>query len=132
MKNLYIELIKRISTDKITFLSDVNKHINTDKRGKFKYFYIPYFDEKGVVDFISKLDHNSVYTIIPLISIYGKNEDPHIILSKQILISNYSNPPIVSDFLFKQLEIANNDFAFNFEDNFHYLIFKYKKIIIDI
>lgn len=47
-------------------------------------------------------------------------------------VSNYSNPPIVSEFLFKQLEIANNDFAFNFEDNFHYLIFKYKKILIDI
>jgi hypothetical protein len=58
--------------------------------------------------------------------------DPHIILSKQMLISSYSKPYVINDFINKQLEIANLQFEFEFEGKFHYLIFKYKKIIIEI
>jgi hypothetical protein len=132
MKNLNLELLKLISDEKITYLSDIKKHINIDKRSKFKYCYIPFIESKGIREFISKLDDNSFYTVIPFLSIYGKNEDPHIILSKQILITNYSNPLTVINFLNYQLDLAYNQFQINSLDNFHYLIFKYKKIIIEI
>ena len=128
---LYTELLKRTSNVKITFLKDVNKHIEVDKRGKFRYYYIPYFETIGFKDFILNLDSDSLYTIIPVLSIYGKEEDPHIILSKQILISNYSDHILIKDFLNKQLDKAIEDFNLDLDDRFHYLIFKYKKILIN-
>jgi hypothetical protein len=127
MKNIYPELLKRTSTEKLNFLKDVNKHIEVDKRGKFNYFYIPYFELNRIRDFILNLDDNSFYTILPLISIYGKEEDPHIILSKQILVSSYSNPELVRDYLISQLDKAILDFEFNL-DKFHYL--KLKRLIL--
>ena len=130
MKNIYIELIKRTSNTQITLLKDIKKHIKTDKSGKFKYFYIPYFQIKGIEEFILSLENNSLYTIIPVLSIFGKDEDPHLILSKQILITSYSDPLIVKDFLNLQLDKAFNEFEFNIDNKFHYLIFKFKKISI--
>ena len=127
MKTIYIELLKRISIAQLTFLKDVNKHIEVDKRGKFRYYYIPYFETKGFKDFILNLDSDSLYTIIPVLSIYGKEEDPHIILSKQILISNYSDHKLIRDFLLKQLDKTVLDFEMILDNKFHYLIFKFKK-----
>jgi len=41
---------------------------------------------------------------------FGKDDDPYIILSKQILMSKYSDPKTISDFLISQSEIAINDY----------------------
>jgi hypothetical protein len=42
----------------------------------------------------------------------------NIILSKQILISNYSDYNIINNFLLEQFDKAFNDFEFNFDDKF--------------
>jgi len=132
MKNIYIELFKRTSNTQITFLKDIKNHIKTDKSGKFKYFYISYFQIKRIEDFILNLDDNSLYTVIPILSIFGKDEDPHLILSKQILITKFSNPLIIKEFLNDQLNKAFIEFDFNIDNKYHYLIFKFKKISIFI
>jgi len=64
------------------------------------------------------------------LSIFGKDEDPHLILSKQILITKYSNPLIIKEFLNDQLNKAFIEFDFNIDNKYHYLIFKFKKISI--
>ena len=125
-----LELLEKTSNNNITFLKDVKPHILLNKRGKFKYFYIPHFEIKGIKDFISTLEDQSLYTVIPSISLYGKDEDPHLILSKQILITSYSNPTLINEFLNIQLDKAVTDFDFNLENKFYYLIFKFKKISI--
>lgn len=61
---------------------------------------------------------------------FGKDDDPYIILSKQILMSKYSDPKTISNFLSKQIEIAINDFELTSLNKFHYLIFKYKKVVL--
>lgn len=130
MKYTYLELLKNTSNKAINLLKDVGRHVHFDKRGKFKYFYIPFFDIKGIEKFILNLEAESLYTVIPVLSFYGKNEDPHLILSEQILITNYSNHKLISDFLKEKLDTAINDFEGLPLDKFHYLIFKYKKITI--
>jgi hypothetical protein len=40
MINLKLDLLKLISNKNITLLKDVNNHIQINKNGKFKYFYI--------------------------------------------------------------------------------------------
>lgn len=132
MKTTYTELLKYTSNTKIAFLKDVKTSIRIDKRGKFKYFYTSSFDKQGIANFISTLDMHNFYTLIPIISKYGRDEDPQIILSKQILITHYSDPKRISDFINSQLEIALSDFEISSLNNNHYLIFKYKRIVLEI
>jgi hypothetical protein len=132
MKTTYIELLKRTSKTNITLLKDVNKNFNVNKNGKFQYYYIPFSEIKGIADFLFHLKGDSLYTVIPKISMFGKDEDPYIVLSKQILMSKYSDPKTISDFLISQSEIAINDFELTSLNKFHYLIFKYKKIVLEI
>lgn len=56
----------------------------------------------------------------------------NLILSKQFLLTKYSSPDLIMKFIMNQLELACLDFEFELEhDKFFYLIFKYKKIIIN-
>jgi|HubBroStandDraft_3_1064219.scaffolds.fasta_scaffold40378_1 hypothetical protein len=87
-------------------LKDVGIHIKFHKKGKFKYFYVPLFDIKGFRYFILALDNQSLFTIIPILSISGKDEDPHMILSKQILMTHYSNPNLICGYLKTQLDFG--------------------------
>ena len=123
-----MDLLKSTSNNQITLLKDINKIIKTDKNGKFSYFYIPNFQINEIKNFINKLEVDSLYTLIPMISIYGKDEEPYLILSKQILVTNYSNHLTISNFISNQLEIALNDFNFKLDRKYHFLIFKFKKI----
>jgi hypothetical protein len=122
MKNTYIELLKSTSSTKIAFLKDVKSNILIDKRGKFNYYYIPFFHISGISSFLTNLDDN-FYSIIPLLSIKGMNDDPHLILSKSLLLTHYSNPILVSNYLKNQLDIAINDFEISSLDKYHCLIF---------
>jgi hypothetical protein len=66
-----------------------------------------------------------------MLSIDGKENKPHLILSQQFLVTQYSNPIIIIKFLIDQMDIAFNDFDFDLEflnEKHHYLILKYKKI----
>jgi hypothetical protein len=95
MQNINLDLIKNTSVYQIDLLKDINKFININKKGKFNYTIISQFSLKSLDYFINNLESNSLYTIIPLISIHAKEDDPHIILNKQILVSKFSNPLII-------------------------------------
>ena len=127
------QLIKIISTNEITMLKDINNLISINKNGQFKYRYIPSLQITGLIDFISKLDNDSIYTIIPIISMLGNDDNPQIILSKQILVSNNSSSKVIHDFLMNKLEFAIQDFGIcNLEKgNYFHLILKYKKVTFD-
>jgi hypothetical protein len=45
------------------------------------------------------LDNDSIYTVIPIISMFGKENDPHLILSSKILVSKYSSSKVIHNFL---------------------------------
>jgi hypothetical protein len=122
-----LELLKNTSNNKITFLSDINHCVEINKSGKFKYFINYNIDIKLIKEFIDTLNPFSLYVMIPLISKTGKLNDPYIILSKQILVTKYSNYIIVNEFLVEQLNTFLTDFELGEIDNY-FLIFKYKKI----
>lgn len=128
------QLFNLISTKDITMLKDIDLRVDIDKRGKFKYYYITNMDIRSIFAFINRLHDNTIYTIIPLISISAIDNDPHIILSKQILITNNSSTKIVHDFLSEKLNQATTDFGLNNleEGQRFHLIFKYKEIVLDL
>lgn len=116
-----------ISTNEITMLKDLNNLIDINKGGKFKYCYNPNMELSGIINFISKLEDNSIYFIIPTISRFAKDNDPHIILSKQILVSNNSSSKLIHDYLNIKLDQAIIDFGLvNIENGDYFqLIIKY-------
>jgi hypothetical protein len=129
MLNSYLDLLKSTSVDNINFLKDVNKAIRFDTKAKWKFIYIPFANSKVLWNFISNLDPNALYTIIPMISIDGEETKPHLILSQQFLMTQYSNPTIIHNFILQQMHEAFNDFDFDLEDGkYFYLILKYKEI----
>jgi hypothetical protein len=99
----------------------------------FNYKNIPYFQQIHILNFINRLDDNSIYTIIPLISIFGKDDDPYIIISKQILVGKLSSSEVIYDHLYDRMLIAIQQFGINNLENGNkfYLVFKYKKIYLD-
>lgn len=126
-----LDLLKSTSNLKITFLSDINHCIDIQKQGRFKFYINFNFDIKLIQDFIDQLDEHEIYLMIPLISKFAKDNDPHIILSKQILVTKYSNYITINKFLMDQLDLCLEDYNFDKIDNF-FLIFKYKKVKIKI
>jgi hypothetical protein len=76
-------------------------NIKFNKNGRFNYIYIPYFDIKFLREFITSLEPSSLYTVIPLLSFDGRDDKPHLILSKQILLTKYSSPELVNNYLKK-------------------------------
>ena len=70
--------------------------------------------------------------IIPIISRFGKDDDQHIILSKQFLVSNKSSSERIYDFKFKLDQAIADFYLMNLEDgNYLQLILKYKKVTFD-
>jgi hypothetical protein len=83
-----------------------------------------------IKDFILKLEDDSIYTILPFISINCKLNDPYVNLSRQFLVTKKSNYNLIHNFLVTQLETFKSDFNIDDLDNY-YLIFKYKKVELD-
>jgi hypothetical protein len=123
------QILNLISTKEITMLKDIDRTIKINKAGKFQHFYIPNMEIMGILKFIAKLDSDSVYIVIPLITMFAKDNDPHIILSKQILVSSNSSAKLIHEYLDSKLDRAIIDFgACNLEgSNYFQLIFKFKK-----
>jgi hypothetical protein len=129
MKINFEKISKCLSTNDLSFLTDFDQTINIEKSGKsnfVKFFTIEQFEIK---DFILKLENNKIYVINPFISVNCKLNDPYLNLSRQFLVTSKSNYNLINDFLLDQLETARNDF--NFEDNYYFLIFKYKSVELD-
>jgi hypothetical protein len=115
-------------------LKDIDHIININKKGKFKYYYINNMEISSIDIFIKRLHEDNIYTIIPLISMFGKDLEPHLILSKSILLTNNSSTKLLFNYLNAKLDQAILDYGLsNIEDGipFH-LIFKYKKITLDL
>jgi hypothetical protein len=128
-----IQILKTISTKDITLLKHVNDTIILNKNGKFKHFYLLNCSKARLLDFLASLDNESLYTMIPLISMNGSDNDPQIILSKQILVTNLSSPIVIHDFLSTKIEQAIFDFGItNLENNLpFYIVIKFKKLTFD-
>ena len=120
---------KYISTNNITFLMDIDKAIDIDKRGKAFYFKIFGLNLDQITNFISNIRDNDCILVNPFISVNCKLSDPYLNLSRQFLLTNNSSPNVVCNYLYEQLEKARYDFEFD-DNNIFYLIFKYKKVEI--
>ncbi len=119
-----------ISNKEITMLKDLDKRININKYGKFYYYKIYEFNNSNIWNFLKDLDDNKVYTLIPFISAKNNPNEPYIILSQQILITNNSKSLLLSNFINNKIIDTINLYNINNLENIS-LIFKYKSIKIN-
>nr|YP_009715289.1 hypothetical protein [Russula subnigricans]QGK88095.1 hypothetical protein [Russula subnigricans] len=118
-KNNIINL-EYLTTRDITFLIDIDKGINVDKTGKCYYFKCFLINTDEICNFINNLEDNEIYLINPLISKNCRHWDPYLTLSRQFLVSNLSNPYVISNYLNNQLIQLEKDFNFEIaEDNYY-------------
>jgi hypothetical protein len=127
-----LDLFKRqLSVNTISFLIDIGKGINIDKSNKYRYFQIKGLNLEQITNFIFNIKDQDVFLIDPFISKNCRHSDPYLSLSRQFLITKDSNPKLIWDYLFYQLDAAGNSFEFNHEELNYYLIFKYKPVLME-
>ena len=90
------------TTSKIDFLNNLDKKYKIDQSEK--YFYINLYGWNTIIinTFLSRIRSNDVYLIFPFITTTKRFDDPYLRLSSQFLVTNESNPKLISDFLEKQ------------------------------
>jgi hypothetical protein len=124
------EIFNFISVKDISLLCDLDEKIKIIKHGRFKYYKMLGHDLDDIKNFINNLNHDTIFTLIPFISINARYDEPFTILSQQILITKNSNPVLLANFIdnkiFKAFELFNANFDYDY-----YTIFKYKSIEID-
>nr|AWB36249.1 hypothetical protein [Lactarius sp. (in: basidiomycete fungi)] len=130
MNNLNV-IIKQLSSKNITFLVDIDRRINIDKSEKYYYYKIWGLNLDQIQNFICNIRNEDIFLIHPFISINCRIDDPYLTLSRQFLVSKYSNPDLIQDFLFNKLELASQGFEFDHEELDYFLIFKYKKVYLN-
>jgi hypothetical protein len=107
----------------------MDKRININKFGKFYYknFELGYSE---IWRFLYQLDSNKVYTVIPLLSKNNRPDQPYIILSEQILVTNNSRAMLITKFIANKYENVIDLYDIKDLDNLN-LVFKYKQININ-
>lgn len=127
MNNKMFDLI---STKEITYLKDLDKRININKYGKFYYYKFYELNNSKIWSFLNELDDNKKYILIPFISANNRPDEPYIVLSQQILVTNNSNSLLISEYINNKIIDTINLYKINSLENITFL-FKYKSIKIN-
>jgi hypothetical protein len=123
------DFLSKISSSEITFMKDLGDCLTVTPMSKYKYFNMYCFETLPIRDFINILDEDQIYILIPFISMDGKLDDPYLILSRQILVTQYSNIYVIQGYLHKQYLKSKDHFnLYELEDYKCY--FKYRKVDI--
>jgi hypothetical protein len=130
-RNKYLELFRLISTKEITLLKDLDRKIWISKKSKFNHTTFQELNYNNVYDFLCSLEHERFYILIPILSVNNCIDEPYVILSRQILITRYSNEQLLINFIRHKIFSLFNLFDINELEKFH-IVFKYREINFEI
>jgi hypothetical protein len=119
--------MNNITNTYITFLSEIDKNLEIDKSEKYKFLNLYSWRIEIITIFINNIRDNDIFLIFPFITTTKRTDDPYLRLSNQFLVTNKSNPKLISDFLEKQWN--KSDFMLSNESQC-WLYIKYKKVYI--
>lgn len=124
------KLFELISKTEITYLKDLDQRITINKYGKFSYYKNQEFrNQSKIFNFLSELEDNTVYTVIPMISCNDNSDEPYIVLSKQLLVSNQSDHLVIWKYI--NNKIIDTTHLYNINELNGILVLKYKKVKVD-
>jgi hypothetical protein len=122
--------LSAFSKENISFLSDQVTNKNLFQIGYYHYFKILKLELGILKDFLQILDFNKAYIVLPILaSATTSGEGPILSLSKQFLVTRDSDPVTISNFLFKQIEIACMNYGIDELANFT-VVFKFRPIAL--
>lgn len=84
------------TTNKIDFLYNIDKSISINKSAKFHYIKIYDNDINLIKHFLVCIKQNDIYTVFTFITCTGLLKDPYLRLSDHFLVTNKSNPELIS------------------------------------
>jgi hypothetical protein len=128
IKNKMLELI---STKSITYLRDLDMKIKINKDGKFYYSKFIEINNSNLREFLCNLEDNSIYTLIILYSKDDRTDEPYIVLTQQILITNNSMPLLIYNLIMNKLDRTIELYDMDLLNLNGKIIFKYKKVKIN-
>ena len=122
-------LITRDNITFITFLMELHEkfNINIKKKCYFhKMFRLEHdyiknfiFELDYFYDFVTSLDSNTLYSVIPMIITNNELNKPYMVLSRTILVTKYSNYKEIHHYTFAKYQEALKDFNIDKYSNFH-------------
>jgi hypothetical protein len=130
MKNFKL-FLKTISVNDIHLQCHFKKEIYLNHSNKSSYIFYRDYETQHFNDFISSLDSNKLYSVIPMISIKACLNRPYIVLSQSILLSKYSNYHMLNYYIHNKHMEVMDEFGMKNIDN-PVLTLKYKNILIDL
>jgi hypothetical protein len=77
------------------------------------------------------LQGNSLYSVIPMLTINAKSDKSYIVLSHSILVSRFSNTRILEQFIHDKHLESVDDFGIENIENLE-IVLKYRKINLDL
>jgi|SRR5580692_10811904 predicted KAP-like P-loop ATPase len=125
------KFLKTVSTNKMNFLTEINKELFINKFNKSNYFNIRNNDKFSYVNFINTLHSDSLYMVVPIISITGNPDKLYIVLGRSFLVTSYSSTDLIYQYILDKYDESLEEN--NLETLESYILtFKYKKIVIDL
>lgn len=122
--------LTNFSQTNITFLTEQVANKKLFKIGYYHFFKIPNLELGGLKDFLQLLDFNKAYIVLPILATEEvSGSGPILSLSKQILVTRESNATTISNFLFKQLEMACMSYGIENLNNFT-LVLKFRPLAL--
>jgi hypothetical protein len=127
--------ITKFIWERLEFMVDVyylDDSILQDKPYKSNYYEINNnFEMEYFYNFITNLDNNSLFTVIPIISIKNNFNEPYMVLGKSILVTRYSSYKLIHHDIYSKYLKSLDDFGIDGLEDFH-IILKYKKVKLNI
>jgi hypothetical protein len=128
---LFKKFLRQISTNEITYQHNISRKLFINKMNHSNYYHFKNYEMFYFFNFINTLSSDALFTVVPIISIKGNPEDPYMVLGRTFLVSSYSFPKTIFHHIHSTNLEALEQFNVNTLED-HMLVFKYKKVVIDI
>lgn len=114
-----------ITTNQITFLSDIPSSIKVDKRSGWRHHYFDGLNIAEISTFIKLIGDDKLYLLIPLLATSQSLQIATLNLSEPFLVNNKSNPVLIQEFILNQWK--SSEFSIKKEIRMTFS-FKFKRV----
>jgi hypothetical protein len=121
--------MKNLTQTHISFLSTINRNFEVDKSEKYQYWNLYKIELKNWAYFISKIKEDEIILVFPFITTTERPTDPYLRLSDQFLVTNKSNPELITEYLNSQWINCDFDIV---ENRDYWLYIKYKIVSLHL
>jgi hypothetical protein len=118
-----------LTTQQITFLSDIPSNIKVDKTSGWRYHQLIGLEIYAIESWLRLIGDDKIYLLIPFLSGSQSLSKPRLRISNPFLVTNKSNPVLILNFIQEQW----NSSGFNLNNaTTIYLNFEFKRVYLSL